>query len=57
MLGLIVVGAALEPLRLLSSSWPWVFYLNVPIGGVALVTLFAFLRVKSDTTPNYLMRL
>ncbi|KAI8626689.1 multidrug resistance protein fnx1 [Xylariaceae sp. FL1651] len=29
------------------SSWRWVFYINLPVGGAALVLLFLFLRVKS----------
>ncbi|CAG8885677.1 unnamed protein product [Penicillium egyptiacum] len=64
-LGMIVslvgLGAALGPLFggliVQYSSWPWVFYLNVPIGGVACIVLFTFLRVKSDKTPDYLQRL
>lgn len=64
-LGLIVslvgLGAALGPLFggliVQYSSWPWVFYLNVPIGGVAVIVLFIFLRVKSDKTPDYMQRL
>ncbi|KAF8846456.1 MFS general substrate transporter [Acephala macrosclerotiorum] len=28
------------------TSWRWVFYLNLPIGGVALVLLFLFLHVE-----------
>jgi hypothetical protein len=38
-------------------SWRWVFYLNVPIGGVALVTLVVFLKVKSDSRANFTARL
>jgi hypothetical protein len=38
-------------------SWRWVFYLNVPIGGVALVILVVFLNVKSDNTANFTARL
>lgn len=64
-LGLIVslvgIGAAMGPLFggliVQYSSWPWVFYLNVPIGGVACIVLFAFLRVMSDKTPDYMQRL
>jgi len=60
-ISLVGVGAALGPLFggliVQYSSWPWVFYLNVPIGGVACIMLFAFLRVKSDKTPDYMQRL
>ncbi|PYH99612.1 MFS general substrate transporter [Aspergillus ellipticus CBS 707.79] len=59
--GLIAVGTALGPLFggliVQYTSWRWTFYLNVPVGGVALVTLFAFLRVKSDGTSDYMKRL
>ena len=61
MLGLISLGTALGPLFggliVQHTTWRWVFYLNIPIGGAAMVTLFAFLRVKSDKTPNYITRL
>ncbi|KAK6436009.1 hypothetical protein LTR95_007801 [Oleoguttula sp. CCFEE 5521] len=35
-----------------NSTWRWVFYLNLPIGSVAFLALFMFLRVnyKQDTT-------
>ncbi|KAJ5933796.1 MFS general substrate transporter [Penicillium verhagenii] len=64
-LGLIVslvgLGVALGPLFggliVQHSSWPWVFYLNVPIGGVACIALFVFLRLNSDKTPDYIKRL
>lgn len=61
MFGLIALGATLGPLFggliVQYTSWRWVFYLNVPIGGVALVILFSFLKLKSDDTPDYLKRL
>lgn len=64
-LGMIVslvgLGAALGPffggLIVEFSSWPWVFYMNLPIGGAAALALFFFLRVQSDQTPDYLRRL
>ena len=59
--GLIALGTTLGPLFggliVQHTSWRWVFYLNVPIGGAAMFTLIAFLRVKSDNTGNYKMRL
>ncbi|OGM50126.1 Major Facilitator Superfamily protein [Aspergillus bombycis] len=33
------------------SSWRWVFYLNLPIGGTALVCLFFFLHVNYQKEP------
>ncbi|KAI0190863.1 major facilitator superfamily domain-containing protein [Astrocystis sublimbata] len=46
------VGSAIGPLIggviISSTTWRWVFYLNLPIGGVAFGVLFAFLRVKHD---------
>lgn len=39
------------------SSWPWVFYLNLPICGVACIVLLIFLRLISDKTPDYMQRL
>ena len=47
-LGLVALGTALGPffggLIVNYSSWRWVFYLNLPIGGVAVVLLVAFLK-------------
>ncbi|KAJ5274001.1 hypothetical protein N7478_009126 [Penicillium angulare] len=44
------VGSALGPfvggVIVSSTSWRWVFYINLPIGGVAFGLLFIFLRVK-----------
>ncbi|KAI2882623.1 hypothetical protein CBS11852_9627 [Aspergillus niger] len=61
MFGLIAIGTTLGPLFggliVQYTTWRWVFYLNVPIGGAAMVTLFLFLHVKSDRTPDYLQRL
>ncbi|KAH6634364.1 general substrate transporter [Chaetomium sp. MPI-SDFR-AT-0129] len=44
------VGAALGPflggLLTERSSWRWVFYINLPIGGTSFIALFLFLRVS-----------
>ncbi|MCJ1397825.1 hypothetical protein MMC11_001021 [Xylographa trunciseda] len=51
------VGAALGPLLggLIASETTsrWVFYVNVPVGGAALVALFIFLRVNYQTNQTW----
>jgi hypothetical protein len=48
--GLIAIGTALGPLFggliVQHSTWRWVFYLNPPVGGVALALLVLFLHVE-----------
>ena len=48
--GLTAIGTAAGPafggLIVEYSSWRWVFYLNLPVGGVALVLLVVFLQVN-----------
>ncbi|KAF2095591.1 major facilitator superfamily protein [Rhizodiscina lignyota] len=48
--GVIALGTALGPLFggliVQHSSWRWIFYLNLPIGGLALVLLYLFLNVN-----------
>ncbi|KAJ4250663.1 hypothetical protein NW762_011922 [Fusarium torreyae] len=39
--GPIISGAIIH-----NASWRWIFYLNVPIAGVALIGLYLFLHVK-----------
>jgi MFS family permease len=50
--GLIAFGTALGRvfggLIVDNTSWPWVFYLNLPVGGVALVLLVLFLQVNYE---------
>lgn len=59
--GLVAIGTALGPffggLIVQYSSWRWVFYLNLPVGGVALLLLFIFLHVKSKKEPTLAMSL
>jgi MFS family permease len=55
------LGTALGPffggLIVQNTSWRWVFYLNLPIGGVALVFLFLFLNVHYDKETHLMDRL
>lgn len=48
--GLIAIGTAVGPffggLLVDYSTWRWVFYLNLPVGGLALVLLVFFLQVQ-----------
>ncbi|KAM0323354.1 hypothetical protein ACHAQA_008947 [Verticillium albo-atrum] len=48
--GMVAIGTALGPffggLIVDNVSWRWVFYLNLPIGGVALVILVIYLRTN-----------
>ncbi|KAK2811884.1 hypothetical protein FQN50_001922 [Emmonsiellopsis sp. PD_5] len=55
--GMVGIGASLGPLfggLLVSySTWRWAFYMSLPIGGVAIVLLFAFLQVKYDKSQMW----
>jgi hypothetical protein len=57
LMSILGVGSALGPLIggaiVSSTSWRWVFYLNLPIGGVAFVLLFVFLRVKYNKEMTF----
>ncbi|OTA99866.1 hypothetical protein M426DRAFT_268491 [Hypoxylon sp. CI-4A] len=35
-----------------NTSWRWVFYINLPIGALAFILLFVFLRVKWDKSST-----
>ena len=58
--GLIAVGTAVGPvfggLIVEYSTWRWVFYLSLPVGGTALVLLTAFLQVNYDKNTGFLVR-
>ena len=55
--GMVGIGAALGPLfgglLVTYSTWRWAFYMSLPIGGVAIVLLFAFLQVKYDKSQGW----
>lgn len=55
------VGSALGPfiggVIVTSTTWRWVFYLNLPIGAAAFLVLFVFLRVKYDKEMTFAQKL
>ena len=59
--GLVALGTALGPvfggLIVQYSSWRWVFYINLPVGGLALILLTAFLQVNYDKETNFIARI
>ncbi|AEO57195.1 MFS general substrate transporter-like protein [Thermothelomyces thermophilus ATCC 42464] len=64
MFGMIALGTALGPLFggliVQNTTWRWVFYLNLPVGGVALVLLVLFLHVnyrKEDSLASTLTKI
>ncbi|KAI1765223.1 MFS general substrate transporter [Hypoxylon sp. FL1150] len=42
------IGPIIGGLIVQNISWRWVFYINLPVGGLSLVLLWLFLRVKWD---------
>jgi MFS family permease len=48
MLSTAAIGTVIGPIigGALTSNWRWIFYLNLPISGIALAAMFAFLKVK-----------
>ncbi|KAK9440013.1 MFS general substrate transporter-like protein [Metarhizium brunneum] len=59
--GLVAIGTALGPffggLIVTYSSWRWVFYLTLPVGGFALLLLLVFLNVKHNREKTLATRL
>ncbi|KAI9776759.1 MAG: hypothetical protein M1839_009403 [Geoglossum umbratile] len=55
--GFIALGTALGPffggLIVQHTTWRWVFYLNLPIGGLTLVLLILFLQVKYNKEKTF----
>ncbi|KAI1255003.1 hypothetical protein MGN70_003066 [Eutypa lata] len=42
------IGPAIGGVIVQNTTWRWVFYINLPIGGLSLVLLWMFLRVNWD---------
>ncbi|KAJ6441351.1 putative MFS-type transporter YusP [Purpureocillium lavendulum] len=59
--GMVSLGAAFGPLFggliVRYSTWRWAFYMALPIGGVSLVLLVAFLHVKYDKSQTLATKL
>ncbi|KAK4464492.1 MFS general substrate transporter [Cladorrhinum samala] len=51
------VSAALGPLIggaiVQTISWRWIFYINLPIGGLVLVSVVCFLNTKHNRSPTW----
>ena len=52
-----VGGPFVGGLIVVKLGWPWVFYLNVILGGVALVMFFFFLRVKHRRGQSFFSKI
>ncbi len=55
------VGSALGPFIggaiVSSTTWRWIFYMNLPIGGAAFAMLFVFLRVNYNKEMSFWQKL
>ncbi|KAF9874427.1 hypothetical protein CkaCkLH20_07990 [Colletotrichum karsti] len=51
------IGTAIGPIVggiiVQTTSWRWVFYINLPVGGLSMVLLYLFLHVKWDRTSTF----
>lgn len=60
-MGMIFLGTALGPffagLIVQYSTWRWTFYLALPVGGAALLSLFFFLNVRYKKETNLATRI
>jgi MFS family permease len=60
-LGIFALGTVLGPVLggviIQTTTWRWIFYMNIPICGVGLVMLFLFLRVGHNQEISSMQRL
>ncbi|KAK3903005.1 major facilitator superfamily domain-containing protein [Staphylotrichum tortipilum] len=40
-----------------TTTWRWVFYINLPIGGASMIMIFLFLRVQHNRTQTAMQKL
>ncbi|KAJ7016171.1 MFS general substrate transporter [Mycena alexandri] len=36
------------------TTWRWLFYINLPMAGLAVISVFGFLRLRQPSRPNFL---
>lgn len=60
-LGIFALGTILGPILggviIQTTTWRWIFYMNIPICGTGLVALFFFLRVGHNRETSSMQRL
>ena len=56
--GAVTIGTGLGPflggIIVETTTWRWVFYLNLPIGAVAMILLLAFLHVRYEKQSTFM---
>lgn len=56
MLSTAAIGTTIGPIiggALAQADWRWIFYLNLPVSGIALFAVVAFLNVKYTRSPTW----
>lgn len=56
MLSTAAIGTTVGPViggALAEAGWRWIFYINLPVSGLALVATFLFLNVKYSRNPTW----
>lgn len=50
------IGTTIGPIiggKLAQVNWRWIFYINLPIGGLGLIVILFFLNVRYKTSPTW----